>query len=123
VITPALGGRPQLDGCPICEQRAKQAEGGAAPPIDGLPAHPERVYATTSRVYARYYASLWGRGWVYGVAPTGDDVERSAEDSIESYHAAEWRIVSVLERAVLLTWPERRRLYREWAAADASREG
>lgn len=119
VITSDLGGRPQLDGCPICAQRAAQSVGGERPDIDALPAHPDRVYATPSRLYARHYASLWGRGWLYGVTPTGP-VERSSEDSIETYHAPGWRVVSVLERAVLLTWSERRRLWREWEAADQS---
>ena len=43
---------------------------------------------------------------------------RSTEDSLETYTAPAARIVAVYERAVLLTMTERRRLDREWAAAD-----
>jgi len=121
IITSDMGGRPEVDGCPICRQRAEQQSGGgAAPIIDPIPAHPGHVYATPHRLYARHYASLWGRGWVYTVAPEGE-VTPSAEDSIESYRAPGWRVTSVLERAVLLTWSERRRLLREWTEADRAR--
>jgi hypothetical protein len=75
------------------------------------------VYATSDRLYAKYYASLWGRGDLYRVEPAGP-VERSPEDTVPTWMAPAWRVLAVVDRAVLLTWPERRRLYREWGAHD-----
>jgi hypothetical protein len=106
--------RRQHDGCPFCEARAKgEAHGG----IDGPSQRPDRVYATTHRLYAKHYASLWGCGDLYRVTTDGL-VERSTEDSFESYCAERLVVAGVLDRAVLLTWSERRRLYREWGVAD-----
>ena len=104
------------DGCPWCEARAR---GEAHVGLDGPSEHRDRVYATTNRLYAKYYASLWGRGDLYRVDPVGT-AERSTEDTIESWHAPAFRVVAVLDRAVLLTVSERRRLFREWGEADAA---
>ena len=49
-------------------------------------------------------------------------MERSTEDSIETWTAPSARVVAVVERAVLLTWSQRRRLLRLWAEADARTE-
>lgn len=94
--------RRQHDGCPTCE-------------TGDTPGH-HAVYATTSRLYAAHYASLYGRGDLYRVELT--DPTRSTEDSIETWHAPTAHIVAVLDRAVLLTMSQRRRLYREWRDAD-----
>jgi hypothetical protein len=102
------------EGCPWCEARAR---GETFNGMDGPSAHEEHVYYTSDRLYAKHYASLWGRGDLYRVEPVGEP-ELSTEDSIESFHAPALRIVSVLDRAVLLTMSERRRLFREWADAD-----
>lgn len=102
------------DGCPWCEARAK---GEAHQGVDGPSKRPDRVYATTNRLYAKHYASLWGWGDLYRVEAVGA-VERSTEDTIETYCAERLRVAAILDRAVLLTWSERRRLYREWGAAD-----
>ena len=75
------------------------------------------VYFTSSRLYAKHYASLYGRGDLYRVEPVGD-VVRSVEDSLDSWAAPAARIVSVLDRAVLLTNTERRKLSKLWEAAD-----
>lgn len=107
-------GRRHHDGCPWCEARAK---GEAHLGMDGPSQRQDRVYATSSRLYAKHYASLWGRGDLYRVEPVGE-AERSTEDSIETWCAPALRVVAVLDRAVLLTMSERRRLDREWAAAD-----
>ena len=115
VITPGHDRRVH-DGCPFCEARAR----GESPVIDPL-ARPDRVYATANRLYAKHYASLWGRGDLYRVAPVGE-LEFSAEDTVESYCAEGLTVAAVLDRAVLLTWSERRRLYREWGVADKARE-
>lgn len=109
--------RREHPGCPYCEARSAEKAGGDAPVIDPLAGHPDRVYATTHRGYARHYASLWGRGDLYYVEPVGD-LQRSDEDTFETYHAPALRVVAVAERAVLLTWSQRRRLSRDWRAAD-----
>lgn len=111
--------RQAHDGCPWCEARARdEAHQG----LDGPSQHRDRVYATTDRLYAKHYASLWGRGDLYRVEAVGEAV-RSTEDTIESWHAPALRVVAVLDRAVLLTMSERRRLFREWGAADRRAAG
>lgn len=110
--------RAALDGCPWCAARAAGAAGPGG--LDGPSAHADRVYLTTNVLYARHYASLYGRGDVYLVAPVGD-ITRSGEDSIETWLAEAARVVKVPHRAVLLTMTERRRLAREWADADATK--
>lgn len=110
-------GRRHHDGCLYCEARTEQAAGGPAPTIDPLAAHPDQVYATTSREYARHYASLWGRGDLYRVEPVGTP-EQSTEDTIETWRAPAYRVTAVTERAVLLTAHQRRQLLRIWTAAD-----
>jgi hypothetical protein len=111
--------RQYHDGCPFCEARRAQAAGGDVPVLDGLAEHPDQVYLTPVREYARFYASLWGRGDLYRVDPVGE-VEGSTEDTMESYRAPAARVVAVVERAVLLTMGQRRRLDRLWGAADAA---
>lgn len=111
--------RRSHDGCPDCEAAARGEVGPSADPLtpDGW------VYASEDRQYARYYASLYGRGWLYRVRLT--DPEPSIEDvaMFPSWRARSATVVSVLERAVLLTMRERRRLFvrsggteREWQA-------
>lgn len=106
--------RREHDGCPWCEARAR---GEAHLGIDGPSQQAGRVYATEHRLYAKYHASLWGRGDLYRVEPVGD-VQPSDEDSIPSVHTPALIVVAVVDRAVLLTDSERRRLYREWGIAD-----
>ena len=106
--------RQMRDDCPICQARAK-----GKPLIDPLTAHPDMVYVTTHREYARYYASLYGRGDLYRVEPVGDMVP-SEEDHFPTWRTPAVRVVAAYDRAVLLTWPQRRALFREWTAADAA---
>lgn len=101
-------------GCPWCAARTR---GEAHLGIDGPSEDADRVYCTTNRLYAKHYASLWGRGDLYRVEPVGD-LARSTEDTVESFKAPALRVAAVLDRAVLLTRSERRRLYREWRASD-----
>lgn len=105
--------RKQHDGCPWCEAREN---GEAHLGLDG-PSQRAEVYFTTNRLYAKFHASMYGRGDLYRVEPIGE-VTRSTEDSLETFTAPAARILSVYERAVQLTWTERRRLDREWAEAD-----
>lgn len=102
------------DGCPWCEARAA---GGAYLNSDGPSLRIGQVYATTNRLYAKHYASLWGYGDLYRVEPRGE-LTRSNEDSVETFTAPGFEVVSIYQRAVLLTWSERRRLGREWTEAD-----
>lgn len=101
------------DGCPWCEARAR---GEAHHGMDG-PSQQQAVYVTPSREYARHYASLWGCGDLYQVMPLGP-LTRSVEDSIETYTCERAKVLAVYDRAVLLTPSQRRRLFREWTAAD-----
>ena len=107
--------RKPVKGCPWCDARAKGEAGPGG--IDGPSVHPQHVYATTHRLYAKHYASLYGRGDLYRVETVGESV-RSDEDSFETYHAPALRVLSILDRAILLTMTERRRIGREWLAAD-----
>ena len=100
-------------GCAFCEARAR---GETIKGIDP-PSQHESVYVTTHRLYAKHYASLWGYGDLYRVDPLGEFVA-SEEDTMRAFRCDQARIVSVLDRAVLLTPSERRRIHREWTAAD-----
>ena len=102
-------------GCPWCEARAKGTAGPGG--IDGPSLHQDVVYMTTNRLYAKHYASLYGRGDLYQVLPVGA-IAPSLEDTIETFMASSAVVTAVYERAVLLTASERRRLFREWGKAD-----
>lgn len=102
-------------GCPWCEARET---GSAHLGIDPPSEHSDRVYLTTVREYARFHASLYGRGDLYRVEPVGA-VELSTEDTIETWIAPAARVLAIVDRAVLLTPNQRRRLNRIWADADA----
>lgn len=107
--------RHTLDGCAMCAAR----EDGTAT-IDAASARPDRVYLTTIREYARFYASLWGRGDLYRVEPVDSvEMEPSTEDHFPTWTAPAARVLAVYDRAVLLTWSQRRRLFRDWTEADA----
>lgn len=102
------------DGCLWC--KAREA-GRAYMGMDGPAERLHHVYFTPVRLYAKFHASMYGRGDLYRVEPVGE-ILRSTEDSLETWTAPEARIVSVYDRAVLLTNTERRRLDKLWAAAD-----
>lgn len=111
--------RRQHDGCRFCEARAN-GQAVVAPDgslIDAPTERPDRVYITGDRDYARFYASLYGRGDLYRVEPVGV-CEPSTEDHFDTWCAEAARVVAVVDRAVLLTPGQRRSLDRKWAAAD-----
>lgn len=107
-----------LDGCPVCAARAQ----GLTATLDGKPidpptGRPDRVYITTDREYARFYASRWWYGDLYVVEPVGD-IEPSSEDPFPTWCVLEARVASVYDRAVQLNPGQRKRLLRRWTAAD-----
>jgi hypothetical protein len=120
LITPGHE-RKAHPGCKFCEARAVEAAGGERPVLDPLSRHQDRVYVTTSREYARHFASLWGRGDLYRVEAVGE-VIASSEDTIATWTTSAARVLAVYARAVALTWGQRRALQREWAAADLRAE-
>lgn len=104
--------RRQHEGCGWCAAR----EAGTA--VNDPASHrKERIYITTDRDYARFYASLYGYGDLYRVEPVGE-VEPSTEDHFDSWVAPAARVVGIMARAVRLTPGERRRLHGKWTAAD-----
>lgn len=107
--------RAAHEGCAWCEARMN---GDAYLGIDGPSEQKNRVYATTHRLYAKSHASLYGLGDLYHVEAVGE-AEDSAEDTIATVHAPAFRVLAVADRAVRLTDKERRRLFRDWTAADA----
>jgi hypothetical protein len=60
---------------------------------------------------------MYGRGDLYRVEPVGQ-MTLSFEDTVETWTAPAARVISVYDRAVLLTMTERRRLDRLWVEAD-----
>lgn len=96
-------------GCPWCEARAN----GSSHLGDG-PSQRRAVYVTTDRAYARWHASLYGRGDLYEVEPVGA-VEPSDEDPIPTWTCGAARVVLVVQRAVLLTMQQRWDHYWSWA--------
>ncbi|MEU6929021.1 hypothetical protein AB0A05_07635 [Streptomyces sp. NPDC046374] len=111
-----------VDGCPICEARAR-GEHYVVPglgSVDPPTGRPDRVYMTSDRPYGFFYASLAWRGDLYVVKPVGD-VEESTEDPFPTWCAPAARVVSVYSRCVQLTMAERRRLFRRWGIADAEK--
>ncbi|MFD6935293.1 hypothetical protein ACFWAP_03925 [Streptomyces goshikiensis] len=107
-------------GCAVCAARAR-GEDYVVPDlgsIDPPTGRPDRVYFTSDREYGRFYASLAWRGDLYVVEPVGD-IEPSTEDYFPTWCAPAARVLSVYTRAVQLTMPERRRLYRRWGGLQA----
>lgn len=108
-----------VDGCAICAAKAA----GQQPVLEGLGVvdpiteRPDRVYITSDREYARFYASKYPRGDLYSVEPVGD-LEPSTEDHFPSWTVPTARVRSVYDRYVLLTGKQRRSLLRRWTAAD-----
>ena len=101
------------DGCPWC---AARKNGTIPAALDG-PSEQHAVYVTTHRLYAAHYASLYGRGDLYRIEPDGP-ITPSTEDTIPTWHTPQARVAAVLDRAVLLRPTDRRRLLRDWTAAD-----
>lgn len=108
LILPDMVEHRCVDGCPVCEAHRR----GDHHPLD--PATPPgRVFATTNRRYARFYASRAVGGDLYQVELVGD-AQASTTDPFPSWSAPSARVLRVLERDVVLTMRERRDLFRRW---------
>lgn len=110
IIEPDQSHRKHVDGCPICAALADgQRHAYDEPTPQGW------VYATSDRQYARFYASKAVKGDLYRVRLLGD-VEASKEDpgQFPTWRSTSAEVVSVLERCVILTMRERRRLFVRW---------
>lgn len=112
-----------VDGCKVCEQK----RAGQQPRLPGLPGivdpltgHPDRVYITSDREYARWYASKHPTGDLYVVEPVGE-LEASTEDPFPSWKVPAARVLTVYSRAVRLTDGQRRTLGNRWGRADEQR--
>lgn len=112
VIVPSP--RKTVDGCAVCAAHAAgktlTVDGHAVDPANG---QPDRVYLTSDRHYAKFYASKWVYGDLYRVEPVGE-LTWSTEDPFPTWTAGSARVVAVYERAVRLTDRERRRLLERW---------
>ncbi|MCI3271425.1 hypothetical protein [Streptomyces cylindrosporus] len=108
-----------VDGCAICAAKAA----GQQPVVEGLGVvdplteRTDRVYVTSDREYARFYASKYPLGDLYVIQPVGE-LEPSMEDHFPSWTVLAARVVSVYDRAVRLTPHRRRTLLRRWQIAD-----
>lgn len=113
LITAGHAAERHVAGCSICASHAE----GKTTAIDLLT--PEgRVYVTSDREYARYYASRAVKGWLYVVEPIGE-VSPSDEDMFPSWWCEQARVVSVYDRAVVLTHKQRRRLFERWGGTES----
>lgn len=98
--------RDRFDDCPIC--RARRTHGPDAPEGTG---HPEQVYCTSSRDYAAFYASMYGRGDVYQVRPLGRLI-KSEEDFEGCWRCDRLLVVRPVEFHVTLDMRRRRKIIR-----------
>ncbi|HLL33830.1 MAG TPA: hypothetical protein VK545_08045 [Streptomyces sp.] len=108
-----------VDGCLVCAAKAagRQPFVPGLGVVDPLTVRPDRVYITSDRDYARYYASKYPRGDLYVVAPVGT-LEPSDEDRFPTWRVGAARVCGVYDRYVQLTVSQRRSLLRRWEAAD-----
>ncbi|WP_330435754.1 hypothetical protein OIC43_36895 [Streptomyces sp. NBC_00825] len=108
-----------VDDCPICTARANGQtytdEHGRV--IDPPTGRPDRVYITTDREYARFYASKVWLGDLYVVEPAGE-IQKSTEDPFPTWTCESARVLSVYSRAVRLTPGQRQTLANRWGRAD-----
>ena len=121
VILPNMAEHRYVEGCPHCEAQRLADRGEEVDLPCDPPTPPDWVYATTHRLYARYYASRAVEGDLYKV-DLRIDVERSTEDQFPTGRGREAVVVRVIERRITLTMKERRHLYRLWGGTDAEFE-
>jgi len=110
LIEPGRAADRYVAGCPTCAAH----DAGEHHAFD--PRTPDgRVYCTTDREYARYYASRAVKGWLYSVEPTGPLHEAEEGDLGATWWSEHpLRVRGVIDRAVRLTDRQRRRLFMRW---------
>ncbi|WP_284576664.1 hypothetical protein [Streptomyces sp. 2P-4] len=111
-----------VDGCAVCAARAAgrlHVVPGVGV-IDPPTGRPDRVYVTSDREYARFYASMAVLGDLYTVELT-TGVEESTEDFFPTWSAPYAVVTGVVSRAVRLTDKQRGTLVRRWGALEHAR--
>jgi hypothetical protein len=107
-----------VDNCEVCAaKKAGQNYAVDGQVVDPLTGRPDRIYITSDREYARFYASKFPRGDLYVVDPEGE-MELSTEDHWPTWSAPAARVRSVYDRYVQLTAGQRRAMLKRWTAAD-----
>lgn len=111
-----------VDGCQVCAARAagQQPVVAGLGNIDPVTDRPDRVYVTTDREYARFYASRYWLGDLYTVRPD-DPLEPSDEDLFPTWCAPAATVTGIVSRAVRLTDRQRRALVRRWGDLEDAR--
>lgn len=114
-----VAGSPHyVEGCEVCDAHKAGAEvvmdGNVVDPANH---EPGRVFVTTDREYARFYASKYPRGDLYTVDIIGEFVP-SPEDPFPSGHVECAVVRGVADRYVELTTGQRSRLLKRWKVAD-----
>lgn len=114
------GERHHVDGCQVCQAKAR----GESPILDPLNRHEDRLYVTSDREYARFYASKYPRGDLYTVEPVSLDwselvmVDVGLEDPFPTWAVPAARVVSVYATYVQLTDRQRVALVNRWKRVD-----
>lgn len=70
------------------------------------------LYVTSSRLYAKARAAMWGYGDVYRVEPVGDLVQKTDPDLCLEWDVPAARVLAVYDRVVRLSRSEVNRLRR-----------
>ena len=117
VVVPDMQKCRLIDGCPTCAAQAANINAGDPSTPSGW------VYACADRPYARYYASRAVGGTLYRVRLEGD-IESATEDppQFHAFRARRAVVVSVLENNIILTMPERLKLWKRWGGNEAEFE-
>lgn len=69
------------------------------------------IFFSEERLYAKFYSTLYGRGWLYLVEPVGE-YESSKLDRMQSCTTGHLRIVRIVEKSVILKPNEMRQIRR-----------
>ncbi|WP_327385003.1 hypothetical protein [Streptomyces sp. NBC_01207] len=110
-----------MDGCRTCEAKARGEQPFVAGVgvVDPLTERPDRVYVTTERAYAAWYAAKYPpRGGALYVVEAVGAVDRSTEDRFPTWAVEAARVRSVVDPVVQMTPAQRRGLWRRWERLD-----
>lgn len=109
-----------LDGCRTCEAKARGEQPFVAGlgNVDPLTGHPDRIYITTERDYALWYASKYpGSGALYVVEPVGE-IHPSTEDRFPTWAVEAARVRWIVDPVVRRTPAQMRGMWRRWERLD-----